>query len=291
MDKGINFVSHRILKNESDDTRLASDGYAIFPILDDEVVKELTHHYFEIQKENPQHFYSSTHSTDFTFRKNTSDYLKSMIAPLLPVHFKDYQLLGGAYVVKPPHGKGILPPHQDWNIVDETKGRSYNLWIPLTDVTIENGAVFVLNGSHRRMNTYRGPGIPSMFKDIEKSVWNSLRPLPMKAGEALFYDHALLHASPVNQTDKIRLGIVCGVIPTNAEMQLYFNLHNKIAVHAANESFFLEKDPMKGPDGLPFLRNVVPEFNFINETQYKSIFLEEKPSAKKGWLAKLVSGD
>ena len=45
--------------------------------------------------------------------------------------------------------------------------------------------------------------------------------LNMKAGEALFYDHALIHGSPPNHTDTIRVGIVMGMMPANASMRLY----------------------------------------------------------------------
>jgi hypothetical protein len=119
MDEFINTVAHNILLNQALAQQLATTGYTTFPFL--EKKEQLTRYYFDFQKEEPGHFYSSTHSNDIAFRKRTSDFIKDVIAPLMPGAFKNYSLLGGAFVVKPPHGKGILQPHQDWNIVDENK--------------------------------------------------------------------------------------------------------------------------------------------------------------------------
>lgn len=245
MDQGIVVHYPFILKNEAHNGALAEKGYAVFPFLKPDAIEKLASYYLEFQKEEPSHFYSSTHSADMAFRKKTSDFIRAILSPLVADVLKDYRLLGGAYVVKPAHGKGILQPHQDWNLVDERQSRSYNLWIPLVDVDVENGAVFVLSGSHARIQTYRGPGIPSAFKDVEQHIWQKLEPLPMKAGEALFYDHALLHGSPANSTDKVRIGIVCGVIPGNSAMQIHALQDGKIETFHCDESFFLEKDPVK----------------------------------------------
>jgi Phytanoyl-CoA dioxygenase (PhyH) len=280
-----------ILQDEQKGLELAQKGYSIFPFLDTADIDELSKYYFDFQKEAPNHFYSSTHSPDFSFRRRSSEFIKQIVSNKVSEKCKNFKLLGGAFVVKPANGKGILPPHQDWNIVDESITRSYNIWIPLVDVTIENGAVFVLTGSHNKLTTYRGPGIPSIFQGIETLVWESLQPLPMKAGEALFYDHALLHASPVNQSNTIRLGIVCGIIPSNASMQLYFNENGVINAYRANEDFFLEKDPMKGPDGLEIVEQTHLNANPIGVDGYNSLFLGKEGKGKKGWFSKLFGGN
>jgi hypothetical protein len=267
--------------------QLAVSGYVTFPFLGAGDVEKLTQYYSDFQKEEPAHFYSSTHSKDTVFRKTTSDHIKSVLGPLMPSAFKNYRLLGGAFVVKPPHGKGILQPHQDWNIVDEDNTRSFNLWIPLTDVSIENGAVFVLPGSHSKIKTYRGPGIASLFKNIEPAAWQSLHPLPMKAGEALFYDHALLHGSPVNKTNVARLGVVCGVITDKADMQLCFSKDGRIDVYKADEHFFMEKDPNNGPDGLQFIKSITPVHTALSEEDYNTVFLG-KSTAPKHWLKRFL---
>lgn len=262
-------------------------GYTVFPFLKPDAVERLTSNYLEFQKEEPSHFYSSTHSADMAFRKKTSDFIRSVLNPLVPDVLKDYRLLGGAYVVKPAHGKGILQPHQDWNLVDEGKSRSYNLWIPLVDVDVRNGAVFVLAGSHARMKTYRGPGIPSVFKDVEQHIWQTLEPLPMKAGEALFYDHALLHGSPANTSDRVRIGIVCGVIPKDSAMQIHALQDGKIETFLCDESFFLEKNPATDIHQLIKLNNDPPEVRALSMEEFKRLFFPEP--VKHSLFQKLIN--
>jgi hypothetical protein len=291
MDEGVKTCLGNMMLNADRENELANQGYSIFPFLNQEHISRLTEYYFSSQKETPDFFYSSTHSKDLAFRKNTSEFIKEVIKDLLPSALRNYRLLGGAFVVKPPNGKGLLPPHQDWNIVDEAKTRSYNLWIPIIDVTVENGAVFVLKGSHSKMQTYRGPGIDSIFKHIEKEVWEALEPLPMKAGHALLYDHALLHGSPANQTDKIRLGIVCGIIPEEAEMQLYFGDQQQVTAYRTDENFFLEKDPLKGPDGLQLLGKVDVEVMPLTKEKFSTVFLDRKTPVSQSWFSKLFKSN
>jgi hypothetical protein len=286
MDEKVIAVVKSMMQDPILGEQLATTGYTNFPFLGTGEIEKLVQYYSDFQKEDPTHFYSSTHSKDTNFRKATSDHIKNIVGPLMSLSFKNYRLLGGAFVVKPPHGKGILQPHQDWNMVDEDSMRSFNLWVPLTDVNIENGAVFVLPGSHAKIKTYRGPGIDSLFKNIEPVAWKSLQPLPMKAGEALFYDHALLHGSPANTTSVARLGIVCGVVPDTANMQLCFQKEGRIDVYKADEFFFMEKDPNDGPAGLQFIRSVIPEHATLNQEDYNTLFLV-KPQASKGWLTRL----
>lgn len=286
MDKDLIFKAEHILVDMEKDRQLTVDGYTIFPFLDTNAVDKLVGYYNSFQNEDPAHFYSSTHSPNKEFRKKTNEFIKAIISPLLDEYFKSYRLLGGAFVVKPANGKGLLPPHQDWNLVDETIARSYNIWIPLTDVNFENGAVCVLPGSHRKMATYRGPGIPSVFKNIEPLVWKNLQVLSMKAGEALCYDHALLHASPVNTTAKIRLGIVCGIIAATSEMQLYFDGADSVEAYKIDECFFMEEDPTKGPEGLVSIKKLLKQKPLDAEEFSKKYLNTNK---KTFWLKRLFS--
>lgn len=275
MDQSIAFHFPSILKDEAHNRALAENGYAVFPFLKPEAVEQLASYYLEFQKEEPSHFYSSTHSADMNFRRTTSDFIRAVLSPLVAEVLVDYKLLGGAYVVKPAHGKGILQPHQDWNLVDEGKSRSYNLWIPLVDVDVNNGAVFVLSGSHSKLKTYRGPGIPSAFKDVEQHIWQKLEPLAMKAGEALFYDHALLHGSPANTSDRVRIGIVCGVILKDSAMQIHALENGKIETFQCDESFFLEKDPAKDIQQLKKLNSPSSNLQTLTMEDFNRLFFPE----------------
>ncbi len=269
----LNFVTSRIVVNPSKDVELSLEGYTIFPCLTIADIKALQDYYFQFQKEELTHFYATAHSPDFNFRKQTSDFIKKIVEPLVKNTLCNYKLLGGSYVVKPGNGKGILQAHQDWNLVDEEKARSYNLWIPLVDVNENNGAVFVLPQSHSKIKTYRGPHIPSPFKNIEQELWPYLTPLPMKAGEALLYDHALIHSSPPNKTETERLGIVIGIINKDVEMQMYGNDNGNIKSYACDEHFFLSKNTLTDFVELPINKVISDSQQEFTMSNFKETYM------------------
>ena len=243
------------------DAQLREKGYAIFPLLDADATSLLAAAYREHHPEMPEGFYASAHVRDTAFRRVMS----ALVQAALGSAFKQYsapeaQLLGGSFIAKPPGGKGLLPPHADWNIVDEARHRSYNLWVPLVDTRVENGAVHILPGSHRWFDSYRGPGIPNPLEALGQELWDYLEPLEMQAGHALLYDHRLVHASPLNQSGDLRLACVAGVKRREAEMRHCRLRQGMLAEYASSVDFFLEGDPEEGAGDLPWLG--MPAYGF-----------------------------
>lgn len=269
--------SHQsILKDINKNHSLRESGYVTFPFLDNQHIQQLNAFFMNEHKDIPDYFYASTHSSDKNFRNRSSEFIRKIISPLLPDFLINYELLGGAFVVKPGGGKGVLAPHQDWNIVDEKFHRSYNLWIPLVDVNEKNGAVYILKASHSKMKSFRGPGIPSPFREIESYVWDSMTPLIMKAGEALLYDHALIHGSPANKTDTMRLGIVCGIVNKDVPMILYSKNQDNIVEYACNQDFYLNHNPNEAE--LVLSKNNVFKGSFkpLQKDEFDAIFKNVK---------------
>lgn len=268
---------------------LTDFGYTQFPLLNSDGIEKLKEYYFKSQKEDPQHFYSSTHSSNFDFRKTTSDFIKKVTESYIAKHLNNYKLLGGAFVVKPAHGRGVLQAHQDWNLVNEAFARSYNLWIPLIDVTEKNGAIFVLEKSHKKIQTFRGPHIPSVFKDIEQQLWPYLKVLPMKAGEALFYDHALLHGSPPNNSNEHRIGVVIGVVKQNTDLLLYANDDGQIKGYDCDENFFLTKNTLTDFFQLPQKEIISSPQKLLTLKEFEATFIE--PSAHPVHIAPMKTNN
>lgn len=278
------FKTSQIVSNLEKDTELAKEGYTIFPCLEGNDIKALQEYYLQFKKEESNHFYATAHSPDFNFRKQTSDFIKKIVEPCVKNTLCNYTLLGGSYVVKPGNGKGILQAHQDWNLVDETKARSYNLWIPLVDVNENNGAVCVLPQSHAKQTTYRGPNIPSPFKNIEQELWPYLTTLSMNAGEALLYDHALLHGSPPNKSKTERLGIVIGIIHEGVKMQIYGNDNENIKSYACDENFFLSKNTLTDFITLPIILSISEPQKEFTITEFVDTFVNSNSNTKSTTL-------
>ena len=95
--------------------------------------------------------------------------------------------------------------HQDQGVVLEEADatRVLTVWLPLTDVTEDNGCLVVVPGSHKQGLALhcKSPGanqIPDRF------IGSFRKPLPMQAGDVLFMNKLTIHSSLPNVSDRIR---------------------------------------------------------------------------------------
>ncbi|MFN8394110.1 MAG: phytanoyl-CoA dioxygenase family protein [Bacteroidia bacterium] len=244
--------NYALTTNETWDQALEKQGYILFPLLNEDTVAALKAFFRANQPGEINRFHASVHHRDHSYRQKMDAELQRVVKPLMDSLLQDGEVLGGSFIAKPSGSGGILPPHADWNIVDERFGRSYNLWIPLVDTSIANGAVHIIPGSHAWMDDFRGPGIPNPYAKHDATIWSLMQPLDMKAGTALLYDHRLLHASPVNQTPDLRLACVMGVKPRRLPMRYYCGENGLIKAYESNPEFYILGDPENGPAQLPF---------------------------------------
>ena len=138
-------------------------------------------------------------------------------------------LIGGEIYANPVQHIRIKPPqaavprallsgltaavgwHQDMGVVnpeaDETT--MISVWLAVLDATVENGCLQVVPGSHRgdlALHCNYGEGKREYFQvNIpDKLVGANHYPLPMKAGDVLFFHKKLMHSSLPNTSDSIR---------------------------------------------------------------------------------------
>lgn len=236
---------------------LQKNGYAIVPFLHADEIASLTRFFYDNHPSLPDGMYASSHAPDFSLRKKMNDEIQYVCSRAMKTTFQNVTPLGATFMVKSKGENGSLHPHQDWNIVDEEHFHSYNIWLPLVDVEEYNGTLLILPDSHTLMQNIRGLHIPSSFAAVQDELWSSLIPIRMKAGEALIYDHRLLHASGINHSQQPRLVIVYGLIPAEAEMRFYLGKENTIEEYACSPDFYFEANILNGPDNLPLLRSFV----------------------------------
>jgi ectoine hydroxylase-related dioxygenase (phytanoyl-CoA dioxygenase family) len=274
----------KIFSEEAHNTALQQHGYAVVPFLNNDEIKALTNFFYAHHTQLPDGMYASSHAPDFSFRKKMNEEIKRVCKRAAEVTFQNATLLGATFMVKSKGEQGSLHPHQDWSIVDETQFNSYNIWLPLVDVTPHNGTLLILPDSHTMLNNIRGLNIPSSFEKVEKEIWQYLVPVIMKAGEALVYDHRLVHASGINQTNTPRLVVVYGVIPANACMRYYYGREDKIEEYECTPEFYFNETITNGPGSLKLKQQ------FQNKNAVVSLRDLEKRYAKpKSFLDKLRS--
>lgn len=264
------------LHNEMHSNELRDLGFAKIDQLDPVLLEKLKDTFFEHHPKLPSGFYASTHVSDLNFRKKMSALILGLIEQKISSNFKNLNILGSAFISKAPGANSILPLHQDWNIVDETVARSYNIWIPLIDVNEKNGAMTILSESHKKQSTYRGANIKSVMTEIEKDVLPHMTSLNMKAGEILVYNHALWHASPPNNSDQIRLAVVLGVVPKGVEMKCYHLNGSVINVYDSHQDYFFENNPSEGPKDLVKCGEIKELPTQLSKDQFSALYLGKK---------------
>ena len=92
--------------------------------------------------------------------------------------------------------------HQDHPFTKGSKN-SVVIWIPLQDAVVENGALKIVEGSHKGRKVYKTDKygiIKSKYKFVFKDA-------PFKLGEVLIFDQCLVHKSGYNSSNSVRFSI------------------------------------------------------------------------------------
>ena len=203
-------------------------GYTVKRVFSPEQVEELLayFHSLSLKDQTGYGFFVSMDDPQRQMVEEITDTLFAKAIPQVMPHFKDAQAFTAAFVTKDPNPKGVVPVHQDWTFVDqEGEFYSVNCWVPLVDVTIENGALGVIKGSHRFLTEVRpspSPQVVSPLRDHMFSLFPYVQVVELKAGEAIFFDNRTFHASPPNVTDEQRIVIGMGFTHQDAQLCHYF---------------------------------------------------------------------
>jgi hypothetical protein len=215
------------------------------PLLNPDQVEHLKVFYERTNTDvNQTGFHISLENKSEEYIKNVCNTLYLTMTPELDKVLIDYKAFTASYVVKEPGLKSVVPPHQDWSFVDESQFYSATVWVPLIDVTKENGALGIIKGSHNLFNSPRSspsPQAKSVLSDHMFNLFPYVEIINMKAGEALIFNNKTIHSSPPNMSQKARLGVGIGVTQKAAQLLHYYSLPNNsqdVEVYEVDDSFF-----------------------------------------------------
>jgi hypothetical protein len=257
-----------VLKNPVLEKQLLDEGYVMISFLSPQEIVTLKDTYYQSQPKQLEGMAATAHFPDLDLRMRMNDTIRKVFHRAMEETFTHINALGGSFIAKGKGSNGTLNPHQDWNIVDEDHFRSFNIWVPLVDLEDDNGVICIMPRSHTWLRSYRSLNIGSAYHEVEGQLWKKMTRLYMKAGEALIYDHRLIHASGENKTNEIRLASVFGIIPEDANMFYYHKKDDKtIEVYESNKEFFLYENIFEGPKKLKKLDQVSYTFPLIDAKQ------------------------
>ncbi len=237
---------------------------------------------FELDK----HLLNSGRLFNPEIRKKTQAVINKNAKTILPRMFqmdKVDEHTGGAYQVKPPHVNSDLLIHQDSTVIDEEKDYCLFIWIPFCDITLENGPVAFLSGSHLWGNTQRSLGVPWQFRNHTETLYKYVKPALIKAGDVLVFDPATIHSSAPNLSKEIRHAITITVLRKDYQLVYYFRnkeiADDLIEKYEVDENFYYGYDFISKPDETKWKKEVVKFKPFdINTKQLERLIKKHMPS-------------
>ena len=192
------------------------EGYIVLPsLLSDEDILCLTNLFASFQIQYLDAFHTTHFSTDVNHKKIVHDAIAKIVSATTVPYLNNFIPLFGNFMVKNSDTKNCMPMHADWTYVDEKNFCSVSVWVPLIDVDEKNGCFGVVAGSHKITNIIRGPQIKQTSSLERDKVWEKRygKLIPMKAGDAIIYNHALLHYSLANTSNIARPAINLSMAP------------------------------------------------------------------------------
>lgn len=154
------------------------------------------------------------HTHDFFWQHATRpeilDVIEALIGP-------DITLYTDQMFVKPARHGTEVPFHQDsgyWPWADPP--HLLSCWFAIDDVTIANGCVHMLPGSHKALLPHRHFEGPQSHGLLESDVDASREtPIEMAAGSMCIHHSLTVHRSFANRSDRGRRGLVTIYLPSS----------------------------------------------------------------------------
>jgi len=226
-------------------------GYVVVDLLEQPTISRMWSFYadaFQAKRPVVQYaqqlpYYISVFDKDTSHKRQVDELISGCVSEKLPALMIDYEVFYSNFMIK-FSGDGQIEAHQDFNFVDESHYAAFNLWCPLVDTTPQSGGLFVIPGSHNVFRTQRGPNLPKALTEYNDMLRKYGRWIPLNKGQAIIFDHRLIHYSPPNRSEEVRVAIQSVLKPREAQSIHYvFNPPTgKVKAYRISKQFVLESN-------------------------------------------------
>ncbi len=158
-------------------------------------------------------------------------------------------ILWGSQVFCKPAGTGLeVPWHQDGEYWPIEPLATCSVWIALDDVTVENGAMRYIPGSHREQKLFPHNAASGADLALNQTIAPSyvdehlIRYDELEAGQLSLHDIFLIHGSAANRSNKRRAGFVARYMPAASHFDRTIKANqvaNSVATKFAERPLYL----------------------------------------------------
>lgn len=221
-------------------------GFVKVPLLNAEEVKDIKQYLLgqtPLEEMTKQYgFTSAVWISNSDTKTHLDAKVRGIVHAKLSTILEDFKALIYSAIGKGIGEKSELSLHQDWSVVDEEKDYSLSLWIPLSDSTLENGAIHFLEGSHKTHPSIRCGSVSHEYGDPE-TIINQMNCVEVKAGEALIFYSRVLHYTPNNYSNQMRFAVISCLVSETAEIVQYYKVSDtQLEVYKMEETFYNKYD-------------------------------------------------
>lgn len=201
---------------------LGSDGWQVVDALPPEVLEDLRSWSGGVLPQPVGPYYASSVHAERTLAAAVDREVKDMVSGALSEVLPGFDVFLASIIAKGPLTSGEVGFHFDWTFTDERSFRTVMCWMPLVDTDHTSGAMRVITGSHEWSNGLRPAGTALPTDDLQERLADCATTVPMRAGQALVYDPALIHGSWPNTATHDRVAIAAALAPAGAPI-LHFH--------------------------------------------------------------------
>lgn len=235
-----------LFKDKNLQSQIDEKGFVTLPFIGETELEELRSFYAEIHPDGAPGKIDGIHMTswceDLDYKMKVANRLNEIYEKPCQEVFEDFRTLNNVFIVKDT-GETPFKVHQDWNVVDEKENFAINVWVPLYDITKNEGGLWVVEGSHKidrhvRGSAYLFPNYSPFNDELEKAA----KSVSLKAGEAVVFYVNIIHGSPSNYGVRERIATCFSVIPKNAPLTIYFQKQegDPLEIHEPSDNFMYE---------------------------------------------------
>jgi hypothetical protein len=262
----------QILRDSEQDNQLKIDGFAKaqIPLNIIDAIEAL---YLETRDSHTQPNFDAPlvctrDNGDLDFIKYVDERAHSILEPVLNDLFLNYKSISSAFLIKHPTPGSELALHQDWNLTDEPTFSSFAFWIPLSDTDRSNGNIRVVRGTHQIVPTLRANYVSNWaFEETKNLLEEIAEDVPTKRGECLIINHAVVHGSCQNISNKDRIALITGIVPQEAPLLHYYSEDGvNFDVYQVNTEEHFHLYWKKRPDVGKLINRISPSLSPITET-------------------------
>ncbi|MES2619990.1 MAG: phytanoyl-CoA dioxygenase family protein [Bacteroidota bacterium] len=264
-------ISH--FTDDNLNSQIEKNGFAVVPFATVQQIEELQNFYHSLPEVNAKGTYVTMFHPSYEYRKKVEEKIRKLFAAKAESYLNGYRVLYTNLMIKEPGPEGDFPVHQDWTYVDESHFASYAFWIPLQNVDTTNGVLHVVRGSHKFITALRGPYVYEPFKQLSGNIkMKHAEPINLKAGEALIWDHRLIHFSLPNLSSLPRMAFTLIAVPKATDAIHCFGLDEsrgtEIQKYLVDTDFFLRYIIGTPPEGVKLLETVSQRETTFSEEQF-----------------------